>query len=302
MTRRFLFTLLASFLLSVHGLTAQELNCVVEINSQQVNGFQSTFSTLKEAITEYMNSTKFSEAQIAANEKIDCKLFLTVKSYEDNTVKGDLQIQYTRPVYNSSYTTAVLNFKDTKIDFSYQEGEPLNFSNTDHESQLTAILNFYAYMILAMDFDTFSPRGGQPFWDRVAQIVRLAQSSGDIGWKAFDDPKNRAAILAAFTDPSTQMYRDLLYQYHRQGLDQMALSPDKGRAQITESLEVLKKIYDVAPMSVALTLFRDAKLDEMVNIYTKGTQAERDRAVEIFSTLYPTDNQRIEQIKKGVNK
>lgn len=302
MTRQSVFTLIAFLFLSLQGLKAQELNCVVEVNSQQVNGFQSTFSTLKESITEYMNTTKFSEAQIAPNEKIDCKLFFTVKSYEDNTVKGDLQIQYTRPVYNSAYTTTVLNFKDAKIDFSYQEGEPLNFSRTDHESQLTAILNFYAYMILAMDFDTFSPRGGQPFWDCVAQVVRLAQSSGDIGWKAFDDPKNRAALLAAFTDPSTQIYRDLLYQYHRQGLDQMALSPDKGRAQITESLDVLKKIYDVAPMSVALSLFRDAKMDEMVNIYTKGTQAERDRAVEIFSSLYPTDNQRIEQIKKGVNK
>lgn len=302
MTRKSIFTVIAFLFLSMQWVAAQELNCVVEVNSQQVNGYQSTFTTLKEAVTEYMNTTKFSEAQIAANEKIDCKLFFTVKSYEDNTVKGDLQIQYTRPVYNSAYTTTVLNFKDTKIDFSYQEGEPLNFSNNNHESQLTAILNFYAYMILAMDFDTFAPRGGQPFWDRVAQVVRLAQSSGDIGWKAFDDPKNRAAILAAFTDPSTQMYRDLLYQYHRQGLDQMALSPDKGRAQITESLDVLKKIYDVAPMSVALTMFRDAKLDEMVNIYTKGSQAERDRAVEIFSSLYPTDNKRIEQIKKGVNK
>lgn len=302
MTRRITTFAAAVILAFLNTVCAQELNCMVEVNAQQVNGYQSTFSTLQEALTEYMNTTKFSEAQIAPNEKIDCKLFLTVKSYEDNTVKGDLQIQYTRPVYNSSYASTVLNFKDTKIDFSYQEGEPLNFSHTDHESQLTAILNFYAYMILAMDFDTFSPRGGQPFWDRVGQIVRLAQSSGDIGWKAFDDPRNRAGILAAFTDPSTQIFRDMLYQYHRQGLDQMALSPDKGRAQITESLETLKKIYDVAPMSVALTIFRDAKLDEMVNLYTKGTQAERDRVVELFSTLYPTDHQRIDQIKKGVNK
>lgn len=286
------------------GSAAQELNCTVEVNAQQVSGTNSTsvFNTLQDAIRDYMNTTKFSNAQFSPMEKIECKLFLTVKDYTDNVVTGDLQVQSTRPVYNSSYTTTLLNFKDTKIDFSYQEGDPLQFSEMTMESQLTAILNFYAYLIMAIDFDSFSPRGGNPFYERLEQIVQLAQSSGETGWRAFEDTKNRSAVLSAYTDPSTQQLRDLTYNYHLQGLDQMSLSPDKGRAKITESLETLKNIYNVSPMSVGLSMFRDAKLDELVNIYTKGTQDERDRVVEILSSIYPTDSNRIRLIKEGKNK
>lgn len=295
--------LILMLMATVAAVIAQELNCTVEVNSSQITGTnKSVFQTLQEAISDYMNTTKFSQAQIAANEKIDCKLFFTVKEYNDNVIKGDLQVQSTRPVYNSTYTTTIFNFKDSKIDFPYQEGEPLIFSETNHESQLTAILNFYAYLILALDFDTFGLHQGDPFFERLEQIVQLAQSSGDVGWKAFEDTKNRSALLKAYTDPSTSGLRDLLYEYHRLGLDQMVISPDKGRAKITESLERLKKVYDVSPMCVGLSIFRDSKLDELVNVYTKGTQAERDRVVEIFSSLYPTDHDRIEKIKKGVNK
>ncbi len=303
LNRIFLLLSAVTALLNPLSATAQELNCTVEVNAQQVSGTNnsSVFNTLRDAISDYMNNTKFSNAQFSPIEKIDCKLFLTVKDYTDNTVTGDLQIQSSRPVYNSSYTTTLINFKDSKIDFTYQEGDPLQFSEMTMESQLTAILNFYAYLILAVDFDSFSPRGGDPFFERLEQIVQLAQSSGETGWRAFEDNKNRSAVLAAYTDPSTSQLRDLTYNYHLQGLDQMSLSPDKGRAKITESLSTLKNVYNVSPMSVGLSMFRDAKLDELVNLYTKGTQDERDRVVEILSSLYPTDSDRIRQIKEGKN-
>lgn len=282
---------------------AQELNCRVEINSEQVSGTnKSVFNTLSEAITEYVNTTKFTNAQFSPIEKIECTMFFTIKEYDGDKMTGDLQVQAIRPVYNSSYTTTLLNFKDSKIEFTYQEGEPLTFSETTMESQLTAILNFYAYLIIANDFDSFAPRGGQPYFERLESIVHLAQSSGETGWRAFEDSKNRSAVLSSFTDPSTQQIRDLTYEYHRKGLDEMSVSPDKGRSAITASLEYLKKVYDVAPMSVALSMFRDAKLDELVNVYTKGTQDERDRVVEILSSLYPTDQERIRKIKEGKNK
>lgn len=289
---------------SLTGLSAQELNCRVEINSSQVQTTnKQLFETLQSAINDYMNTTKFTNAQFAANEKIECTLFLTIKEYkDDNTFTGDLQVQAIRPVYNSSYTTTVLNFKDTKIDFTYQENEPLIFSENSMESQLTAILNFYAYLIIALDFDTFSPRGGDPYFEKVEQVVRFAQSSGETGWKAFEDNKNRAAVLSAFTDPATVGLRDMLYQYHRTGLDEMSVSPDKGRSRITESLNALKKVYDVAPMSVGLSMFKDSKLDELVNLYTKGTQDERDRVYELLYTLYPTEQTRLNMIKAGTNK
>lgn len=282
---------------------AQELNCNVEINADQVQATnKQVFQTLQEAINDYMNTTKFTNAQFATNEKIECRLFFTIKEYSDNTMKGDLQVQSIRPVYNSSYTTTLINFKDSKIDFSYQENEPLIFSENSMESQLTAILNFYAYLILAVDFDSFSRKGGEQFFERAQNIVQLAQSSGEIGWKAFEDSKNRSSVLGSYIEPATSIIRDMTYEYHREGLDEMALSPDKGRAKITSTLENIQKVYTVAPMSVALSMFRDAKFDELVNIYTKGSQTEREKAVEILSPIYPTDLDRITKIKNGTNK
>ena len=170
------------------------------------------------------------------------------------------------------------------------------------ESNLTAILNFYAYLILAIDFDSFSPKGGEAFYERAQNVVQMAQSSGESGWKAFEDTKNRSAVLSAYTEPNTSIIRTLIYEYHRLGLDEMVLSPDKGRAKISSTLDYLKKIYDVAPMSVGLSMFKDAKLDELVNLYTKSSQTERDNAYEILSSLYPTENDRLNKIKAGTNK
>ena len=278
-------------------------DCQVEVNADQVQAAnKQVFKTLEEAINEYMNTNKFSNAQFSINEKINCRLFFTIKEYNDNTMVGDLQIQSSRPVYNSTYTTTLINFKDTKIEFTYQENEPLIFSENNMESNLTAILNFYAYMILAIDFDSFSPKGGDIFYEKAQNVVQMAQSSGESGWKAFEDTKNRPSVLAAYTEPNTSIIRTLLYEYHRLGLDEMVLSPDKGRAKISSTLSYLKKIYDVAPMSVALSIFKDSKLDELVNLYTKSSQTERDNAYEILSTLYPTENDRVTKIKNGTNK
>lgn len=291
------------FALLAASATAQELNCRVEVNSDKITGTnKSVFTTLQEAITSYMNDTKFTAAQYSPIEKIDCTLFFTIKEYDGDKMTGDIQVQATRPAYNASYTTNLINFRDSKVEFTYSEGEPLTFNETNMESQLTAILNFYAYLIIAIDTDSFAPRGGETAWDRLKTIVQQAQSSGETGWRAFDDNKNRAAVLGAYTDPSTQQLRDMVYKYHREGIDQMSVSPDKGRAAITESLETLKNIYNVAPMSVGLSMFRDSKLDELVNVYTKGSQEERDRVVEILSSLYPTDQDRIQKIKEGKNK
>ena len=281
-------------------LSAQELNCQVEVNSDQVQGTnKSVFETLQSAINDYMNTTVFTNTQFSPNEKIDCRLFLTIKEVNDNVFTGDLQVQSTRPVYNASLTSTLINFKDSKIEFTYQENEPLVFSVNSMESQLTAILNFYAYLILAIDFDSFSPKGGEPYWDRLKDIVQMAQSSGETGWRAFEDTKNRSAVLSAYTDAATSPIRDLLYRYHRTGLDEMATSPDKGRANITKALENIKAIYDAAPMSVALSMFKDAKLDELVNIYSQAPSDERTKVYDLLEPIYPTERERLEKIKKG---
>ncbi len=290
---------LLAILLGVVGVYAQELNCTVEINTDKINGTdKAVFSTLQTAITEYMNNTQWGNAQFLANEKIDCKLFFTIASVEGTKMTGDLQVQSSRPVYNASYTTTLINFKDTNIEFEYQENEPLVFNINAMESNLTAILNFYAYMILAIDFDSFAPNGGDFYYERAANVVQLAQSSGETGWKAFEDTKNRSAVLSAFTEKNTSAIRSLLYDYHRKGLDEMVLSPDKGRATITKTLNILKQIYDVAPMSVVLSMFKDAKLDELVNIYSKSNITERQTVYELLYPLYPTERERLNKIKE----
>ncbi len=295
--QRTLLSLLS--LLAVFGIRAQELNCTVTVNADQISGSKSVFETLQQAISEYMNTTVFTNAQFSPNEKIECRLFFTIKEYEDDVLKGDLQVQSLRPVYNSSYTTTLINFKDTKIDFEYRENEPLVYSINNMESQITAILNFYAYLILAVDFDSFAPNGGETYWERLKQIVQMAQSSGETGWKAFEDNKNRSAVLSAYTDPATSGIRDLTYRYHRLGLDQMATSVDRGRATVTEALQTIGSIHSTSPMSVALSMFKDAKLDELVNIYSKAPQEERTRVYNLLEPIYPTDQTRLDQIKKG---
>lgn len=290
--------LLVVALSSIFRVEGQELNCSVEINSDQVqNTNKDVFTTLQQAISDYMNTNKWTDAQFSANEKIECKLFFTIKSYTDDVMSGDLQIQSNRPVYNSSYTTTVFNFKDSKISFNYALNEPLVYSENSMESNLTAILNFYAFMIIGLDFDTFSPSGGEPYYEKAANVVRMAQSSGESGWKAFEDTKNRSAVLSAYSEKNTAFIRDVLYNYHRKGLDEMVLSPNKGRAAITESLDLLKKIYDVAPMSVCLSIFKDSKLDELVNIYSKASLPEKEKAYEVLYPLYPTENTRLKKIK-----
>lgn len=283
---------------------ATELNCEVDVNSQKItNGSKDVFNELKQSITDYMNTTKWTNATFGTNEKIYCKLLLTLSSWDNATgvMEGDLQIQSQRPVYNSSYTTAVINFRDTKVKFSFETGQQLVFSEMEMEDNLTAILNFWAYMIIGMDFDTFELNGGDPYYERAAQVVRLAQSSGESGWKAFEDNTNRSAVLSAYTDKQTSPIRQILYDYHRMGLDQMAVTVDKGRSAITHTLENLAKIYDVAPMSVCLSMFKDAKLDELINVYSKANTTEKEAVYEMLYQVYPSENTRLEEIKKTQN-
>ena len=282
---------------------AQEFRCDVEVNADQVEGtIKSTFETLQEAINSYMNETKFSDATFSPVEKIECRLFFTINEYADDRVKADLQLQLSRPVYNSTYTTTLFNFRDSRVEFNYRDGDPIVYNEQQPESNLTAILDFYANLFLAIDFDSFSPKGGQRFYDRAASIVQQQQSSGEVGWRTFEDTKNRAAVLNSYTESNTAAMRDLLYNYHRKGLDEMVTSPDKGRSVITDQLKIVKGIYDNAPMSVALSIFRDSKLDELVNVYSKAPETERKDVYDLLQPIYPTESQRLNDIKNPPKK
>ena len=292
-----IFIVLAFF--SASALCGAELNCDVEVNAAKVsNASPETFTALKEAIAEYMNTTSFTDAQYSPVEKIDCKLFFTVNDYTDNTVSGTLQIQSTRPVYGSSYTSPLINYKDNDISFSYTPGDRIIHTTSSVESNLAALLDFYAYLIIAVDSDSFAPKGGDRMYEAATEIVNLARNTGEKGWRAIDDQRNRAALLSALTEGNSSAIRNIYYDYHRKGLDIMSVSPDKGRSVITETLKSLASIASAAPMSTVLPLFRDSKLDELSNIYSKGAADERKYAFDTLVEIYPTESKRLESIKE----
>lgn len=298
--KTFLSVLLLSLLYT--AADAQEFRARVEVNSQQIEGTnKSVFESLQEQMNSYLNETKFSDATFSPVEKLECNVFLTVSEYNNDRIKGDLQLQLIRPVYNSTYTTTLFNFKDTRVEFDYSDGDPLTYNENQPENNLTAILDFYANLFLAIDFDSFSPRGGERFYERAQSIVQMQQSSGEIGWRTFEDTKNRSAVLNSYIDGNTSGIRNLLYNYHRKGLDEMVTSPDKGRGVITESLQEIKRIYDNSPMSVALSIFRDSKLDELVNVYSKAPETERTDVYNLLQPIYPTESNRLDKIKNPPN-
>lgn len=295
--KRMLLTLVA-FAAAVAVALCSELNCKVEVNVSRTETMPSDVARqLQEAVAEYVNTTSFTELRIAPGERIECRMFFDVQSYADDKVSAVLTVQSTRPVYDSSYTTTLLNVRDAEVEFPYSSGQPLVFARDAIDSELTALLDFYVYLILAVDADSFAPEGGTPFYGMASQIVTLARSSGGKGWRAIDSPRNRASLLAALTEPPTAAFRTLLYDYHRRGLDVMTVSPEKGRATIGQTLQRLRDMVSQSPMTPLAALMRDAKLDEFVGLYSKASDDERREAAALLTALWPSESEAIEKIK-----
>lgn len=286
-------------LLAVPALLAQELNCRVEVNSDKIQGTnKEVFNTLKSAVTEYMNDTKFSSIQLSTVERIECTLQFIVSEYTDDRMVCSLQVQSRRPVYNSSYTTTLINFQDNEVAFEYKEFDPLVFSATTYENNLTCILNFYAYLIIGIDFDSFMLYGGDPFFEMARTMVSLGQSTQEIGWKAFENNRNRSAMISAFVEPSTKPFREMWYNYHRKGLDEMVLGATKARATVAKSLAIMPDLYSNNSTSVLFPMFKEAKFDEIINIYSKASATEKSDMYDLLIDIYPAETQMLGKIKE----
>lgn len=279
---------------------AQELNARITVNGDKIaNANKSVFTTLQNALTEFINNRKWTDATFAVNERIDCSMTIIVNEMEESSFKGEIQIQARRPVYNSSYTTTLLNFRDQQFDFEYMEGEPLEYQENMLTGNLTATVVFYIYIILGLDFDSFSPLGGTAYIQQAQQIVSLAQSQSWSGWKAFDSNRNRHAVATALQDNASEAFRNLWYTYHRKGLDEMAANPDRGRTTIIEALPALQEVKKARPTSVLLQMFSDAKLDEIVLIYSKATTQEKQSGYKLLQEIYPTETTKLEALQKN---
>lgn len=277
----------------------QELNARVTVNSDKIQGTnKSVFTTLQTSLMEFINNRKWTDATFAINERIDCTMTIIVNEQEDNTFSAEIQVQARRPVYNSAYTTTLLNYRDTEFDFEYVEFEQLEYNENTLTSNLTATIVFYIYVILGLDFDSFSPLGGKAYLEQAQQIVNMAQSQGTWnGWKAFDSNSNRHALITALTDNASEIFRNMWYTYHRRGLDEMAANPDRGRTTIIETLQALEEVRQVRPTSLLLQMYADSKLDEVVSIYSKATTQEKQAGLKLLSNIFPTQGNRLEALK-----
>ena len=293
-----LWGLLACMTLTVDAQNS-ELNARVEINSSMVQGtYTQVFTTLQTALNAFINNKKWTNATFAMNERIDCSFTIILSEVNENSFKGEIQVQARRPVYNSSYTTTVFNFRDTQFDFEYTEFEPLEYTENVLTGNLTATIVFYIYTILGLDFDSFSPNGGTAFLQQAQQIVTLAQAQmGWTGWRAFDNDRNRHALITALTENNGEIFRQFWYDYHRKGLDEMAANADRGRTNVIAALPALTKLKSARPTSILLQFFSDAKLDELIAIYSKATTQEKQEGYKNLSNLYPAYSNRLEAIK-----
>ena len=296
----FLFLLGTTSFIGYAQDRANEFNAQVKINSDKIQGTnKQVYTTLQDALTQFINTRKWTDATFGINERIDCTFNIIINEATDNSYKAELQIQASRPVYNSSYVTTLLNFRDTQLDFDYTEFEQLEYTENTLNSNLIATVVFYLYTILGLDFDSFSPRGGTAFFQQAQQVVTLAQSQMSWnGWKAFDSDRNRHAIATALNENDSEGYRDMWYNYHRKGLDEMAANVDRGRTTILSLLPTLEELKKTRPTSVLLQMFADSKLDEVVAIYSKATTTEKQEGYKMLSNLYPAMTTRLEPLKK----
>jgi len=257
------------------SLAAQEFNAQVQVITE---GIQATnkqrFETLKQAVTQFINNRKWTEQSYAPEEKIECTFIINITnvSPSNDVFDATLQIQYSRPVFNSTYRSSVFTHRDDKLSFQYVEYDRLDFAENRFTSNLTSVLAFYVYVILGYDHDSFSPLGGDPYYSIAQTILGNAQNNGYAGWGSFDGRKNRFWLIDNLTNPAFEPFRRCVYQYHREGLDLMH-DPSKqlsAKENIKKALLQLKSVNDQRPNSFVMQLWFDAKNQEIAEIFSGG--------------------------------
>lgn len=287
-------------MLCTSSALAQELSATVTVNAQQIEASaRERFSSLKENLEEFINGQQWTGAQFSPNERIVCTFAITVNEIAATDVYNvSLTIQARRPVFNASYQSTLINWRDDSVVFPYQEGQNLTYNEFSLDNELIATLAYYCYLVIGLDFDSFSPLGGETYLRKCESIVSQMQSSDNRGWKAFDAKTNRHALITALLEQAQQPYRQLWYTYHRQGLDQMAQSVDKGRAQVSSALPNLKEVRSADAMTPLLSLFIAAKQDELCNIYSEAPMTEKKQIHELLTDLFPTYSKQLAPIKE----
>ena len=287
------------FLLSAFCVSSQELKATVSINSAQVTNVNpQIFKNLEKQIFDFLNNTKFSNKEfVKQNEKVNCSFFFIVNNYESNNFEFALQVNSTSPVFNSSFTTPILNINDKDVSFKYIEFENLIYDQNSFTSNLVSVLSFYANIILASDADSFSDKGGTEYLESALNIANVAQSSGFSGWVQTGKKTTRYNLISDLMSNTFDAYRETLYQYHINGLDRMADDLSKGKMEIINAIETLLKLHKVRPNSLLARTFFDAKTDEIVSVFTGGPVVDVSKVKDNLATISPLNSSKWNKIR-----
>lgn len=296
-----LFVLISVFMSA--SVYSQELNCRVQVMHQQIEGTnKQIFQTMQSSIFEFMNNTKWTDHAYTMDERIECNIMINITSeVSTNEYKATIQVMSSRPVFNSSYNSVMFNYLDNDFQFQYVEYQPLDFSISTFNSNLTSTLAFYAYVILGFDYDSFSANGGQEFFQKAETIINNAQNAQEKGWKAYEGSKNRYWIIENLMDQKYSGIRECLYQYHRLGMDVLAEKPDDGRSVIAESLKLVQQVHRAKPGSFILQLFFNAKADELVSIFSESFNDEKTRVFAILREVDPANLTKYQKMMETSN-
>lgn len=276
------------FLMS--SLQAQELQCEVVVNSDRVtNANPQIFVTLQKAVSEFVNNSRWTNKVYKQNERILCSMYINVSEYADNAFKASIQVQASRPVYNSNYLSPIFNYNDIDFDFRYIEFENLFFNPNTFDSNLVSVLAFYSYMILGIDADSYSMLGGTNYYDVAENIVVVAQSSGYKGWTQSGGNQNRFFLVNDMITPTFSPMREGFYQYHALGLDKMADDLKTGKEGVKTALSTISKVHVVRPNAFLPRVFFDAKSDEIVALFSGGPTVQTAEMVETLNRMSPTN-------------
>lgn len=294
--RRFLLILIC---IATANLTkAQELNCTLTIDAAQTGQPNlQLFRTLETQLREFINNTKWTDKTYKNQERIDCNMTLVISNLDGENFNGTLQIQSSRPIFDSTYDSPVYNYFDRQVDFRYKEFEPFNFNINTFESNLVSVVAFHVYNIIGLDADTYIPNGGESYFQIAKQITNTAAGSNYLGWKSKDGNQSRYQYNDALLSSVYKEFHQAMYDYHRKGLDLMASKPKDAKEQVANAITLLKGINDRRPNSFLLRTFFDAKSDEIQAIFSGGPQVDIVQLVENLNRMAPTKRSNWEEIK-----
>jgi Domain of unknown function (DUF4835) len=282
-----------------HSLEAQELQCIVTVTAPTVSSDQSVYPQMEDAIMKYVNFRKWTDLKYESQERIKCRMQLIIGTRpDDDRFTANLQVQLIRPVYNSQYESMVLNVQDKDIDFRFLPFTPIEFSENNYIDELSSILNFYCYVLIGFDQETFELGGGTPYFQKAQQIVNLAANGSGGGWRNFDGTRNRFWLVSEMLDNSMKPVHNILYVYHRQGLDQMEKNVNTARGAVLGALRELQKLNQRYPAKYFTRIFITAKITELIEMFKKANMQEKAELIKIMSEVDPANASDYEKIKE----